>query len=612
MAVGLTTPLLPSYPFYLGGLGVTTGPTETGEFSGCVPETVTLDGFTFPVELSLWQSGAVDTFRDSVVATDQPNDTLFNAKGAWARYAYSWHHGCGQSLRDLDDTADPFRHLDSSQVQWWTKYALTLGHITSNARTVASATPVLCQSGIYVFLSDGTTLYRTPDLIIWTAMTAPGGSVQAMTTDGTDLYVATTTGVVKYVGTGTTPTAFGTPIATSTENIAFCSGRLLCGQANVLKEIAAAGTLTTIKTHFQAAFRWTTIFNIGSRIYTGGYAGSRSEIHTLTVDSAGALVVSQEAAPLPMGEKLNFGLSYSGECVLCTSSGLRFAQISGDGTLTYGPLIADFGDVRCATADGRYVFAGWSSMSGRSGVGRLVVDDEVAPLQPAYCTDVSTATTGIVVGVARLNGLTCFALASSGAWVEQSTYETQGYLNSGKIVFGTVEEKALISLSASFSPLLAGQSIIVAVTDENGAMINSGVQNTLDASTLEVDLNGEQVKGASVKVTLLGSGANTPTFYHWRLRSYPISPPVLQWTLPLIAKSQVVVNTGEGHERGMRMEDVHLWVEDLYASRRMCVLRIATRNYLVRCNNFQWRPQSWDTAGEGPQGVLVVELIAAA
>jgi hypothetical protein len=479
-----------------------------------------------------------------------------------------------------------------------------------------STNPLLCRSDIYVYAADGPNLYRTTDLTTWTAMTAPGGNVNAMSTDGTDLYVATTTGVVRYIGAATTPTAFASPPGAA-DNVAFCSNRLLIGQANVVREVGPTGAIvSTIKTHYQPAFRWTTIFNIGSRIYIGGFAGSRSELHTATTDSAGTLVQSQEAAPLPMGELLRTAYSYAGVALLCTSNGLRVAEVSGDGTLSYGPLIDDSGDTRCVTADGRFVFVGLSLPEGaptRSGVLRLVMDEEVAPLQPTYCDDVyETAIQANVTGVARLDGRTCFAVANSGIWVESATtYAGTGEISSGRMGFGTVEPKGLIGIDVNFSSLSIGESVECRVYDRNNVRIGVGIASELNQESLFIDLKGAQTGSFEVKIMLNGPGTSSPVVYRWRARAYPVPPPMMQWVLPLIVHEKVVVGMGEGYTLPIDIEEMHRWIESLWGTRRYCVLRIGTRAYRVRCDNFEWRPRKWSSDGRGPQGLLVVQLIAA-
>lgn len=595
-------------------LAVGSAPTETGGVHGVIPQTVTLDGYTFPVNVKEWRSGPEDTFRDRLVASDQPTDSLFNAKGAWSRYRYSWHHGCGQLIGDFDPAADQFRFDTSYGIEWRTKYQMSLLKATVNRLSSASTGTVLCRSADYVFAGIGTALYRTTDLITWTAMTAPGGTILAMSTDGTDMYVATSTLMGRYLGAATNITLFTTAVTGNCTNVAFLSNRLLVGKDNALFECSSTGTLTTIKTHFQAAFRWTTLFNIGSRMYIGGYAGSRSELYTVTTDSSGALVQAQEAAPLPLGEKLRMGLSFAGACMIATSAGIRFAQVAGDGTLTYGALIDELGDCQAATIDGRYVFAGYSLMAGsRSGVLRAVVDEEISTLVPAYCLDLFEATTqNTVTGVVRLNGLTAFAVDGSGVWVQSATtYVGQGEVRSGRLLFGTVEPKALIGLDINFAPLLSGESIEVNVYNQNAVMIGAGTMGTYLATTLTVDLGGEQVPYVEVRVRLLGPGTSSPTVFSWRLRAYPVPPPVLQWMIPLIIGQVVTVNAGQGMDMSMNVDGVHSWIEDLYIHKRYTYLRIGTRSYRVRVDNFEWQPTKWTDSGDVPQGILVVQLVDA-
>lgn len=618
MTVGLG-PLFDA-PFYLGGSFTGTGATETGPDARAMPTSITLDGYLFGVDLKDWRSGPEDTFRDTIVGGGQlPDDSLFSAKGAWARNRFSWHHGVGQGLGDFDPQADSNRANTASGVQWWTKYQLRLAKSTTMRQSISGANPVMCRSGIYAFMGDGANLYRSVDLITWTAMTAPGGTIQALASDGTDLFVATTTLMGRYIGTATTITAFGTAVTGNCTNVAFVSNRVLLAKGNVLYEVAAAGTLTTIKTHYQAAFLWTTIFNIGSRIYIGGYAGSRSELHTVTTDSTGALVQSQEAAPLPYGEVLNTAISFAGAAALCTSNGVRIADVSGDGTLSYGPLIGDVGDVRCATIDGSYLYTGWSVMQGGgSGTARMALDDEVLPLQPAYGPDVAeTAAQAVVGGVVRLGSKTAFAVASSGVYSENaSTYVVTGIIDSGKITFGTVEAKGLISFHLDFTALGTNESIEAKVFDETDVLIGNGITTGLtagglNATELDVDLNSQQVGFVRVEITLRGPGTTTPTLYRWRFRAYPIPPPVFQWVLPLIVKDKTRIGLNNGVDISKNIDEVNYWAEELYASRRSTVLRIGARTYRVRLDNFEWRPQSWNTDGFGPAGLLVVQLVAA-
>lgn len=447
-----------------------------------------------------------------------------------------------------------------------------------------------------------------------TAGADPGGTIQALSTDGVDLYVATTTVTKKYVAGSTNPTAFSTPITGNCTNVGFVANRLLVAKDNIIYEAAGTGALTTIRTHFQPEFEWTTIFNIGSRIYIGGFAGSRSELYTVTTDSAGALVQSQEAAPLPAGEKLRSAHAYAGIVALCTSRGVRIAEVSGDGTLTYGPLIDELGDVRCATSDEAWLYVGWSDMgTSRSGVARLRLDIMDEPLRPAwggwvYESDSQAA----VTGVARMDERTCFVVSAGAAYSEDTNdFVGQGELTSPEITFGAVEPKGLLNFTAEFAPLATGESIEVSVYNDQLVLIQAGSESEVGATSMEVDLGGEQVSVCTVVLILSGPGTSTPTLHRWKLRGYPIPDPVYQWLLPLNVYETVVINDGEGEIMAIDVTDTHEWIAELYGSRRLTLMRWSDLVHRVRVDNYEWRPAKWTDDGAIPQGQLVVQLVEA-
>jgi hypothetical protein len=447
-----------SVPFRGGG-----APFYLGTFSAqrVLPHTVLLDGRTYTIDLTEYRHSSLQTLREGVVTSAEPSDALFNASGTWSRYRYSWHRGADQEISELDDTSDPFRFDRSRGVNVWSKNELTLHRASTLSQAMTSGAPRLIAFNNYLYASDGATLYRSSAFGAWTALTAPGGTVQAFATDGSDLYVGTSTNLVKYVGAGTAP-AGGFSAAGDVSNVAFVGNRLLVGIGNTLSSVGGTGTLTTIRAHQQAAFRWTTIFAIGSRIYVGGFAGSRSELYTTTTDSGGNLVIAQDAAPFPEGELLRGGVSFAGGAVIHSNKGARLAQTATDGSLTYGPLIADLGDVQAACAEGQYVFTGWSLYDGATtaGTARLDLTTFVEALQPAYAADLDCGVVGAVTGVARLNGRLAYAVAGQGVFVESTTaYDTTGYIDSGKILFGTVERKRLSEMVVDFKPLTSGQSI---------------------------------------------------------------------------------------------------------------------------------------------------------
>jgi len=584
-----------------------------------IPCTVSLDGIELPVDLTEYRHMSQDTLRDGTVTSNDQSEQLFNAQGAWARYRYTWNRGADQEFGDLREDADPFRFQHSHGVDVWDEYELKLLPTMTLSKSDATGTPLLCESGVYLFAAVGSELYRTTTTDIltdtWTAITLTGGgTIQALTTDGTDLIVAHSNGVDRIIGSATTSTAFGTDVTTNTHTIAFVGNRVLAGQANVLVEIGNTGTPTTIQTHYQSAFRWTTLFNIGSRIYIGGYAGMRSELYSVAVTSTGVLAQSVESAPLPAGELLNGALAVAGSVLLLTSKGVRMAQPGGDGTLTYGPLIDAVGDTKCATAEGRFAWVGWSAMrDGHSGCARLALDEFVSPLQPAYAADLETSTTtGTITSIAKYADLTVLGLSGSGIWVEQSdVYEVDGTLDAGIITFGTVENKVLTEIKVDHEPLDVGEAVRVRVYDDLDVLLVDNRNAIFASESFTTDLGGIDVRHCKVHIDLESDGTSTPTVKQWRMRAYPVVPFVEQWIVPLILHDRVKVNNGQGQDLDVDVQTTRADIVELCRTKLPVTYRIGERANQVRVDAFEWRPKKWSDAGNYMQGTMIVRLVKA-
>jgi hypothetical protein len=616
------------FPFYGGG-----GPVDVeGNYGGAataerpIPYTVSLAGVEYPIELrgpdgrQLYTRRSLDRQRQGVVQSPQPDDSQFNNEGAWYRYVTSWHLGAGQAQQDFGDDVSPFRFIDSLGVDVWDEFAATLLPSTSLLRAAAGSNQFLVATGVYVYHSDGATVYYSSDLSSWTACTGLTGTVQAMTTDGSTVYIATSTHIYTRADS-----AGGAAVATFTDdtddwdNVAFVGNRLLASVGPILYELDSGGARTAFETHFQTAFRWTTIFSIGSRIYLGGYAGNRSELYTAAVDSSGTLVRSAEAAPFPFGEQLNSAVSYGGQAVLCTSLGVRLAALSGDGALSYGPLIDAPGNVLAASAEGRFVWFGWESItSGASGVGRLALDTAVRPLQPAYARDVySTADNEAVLGVARFAGRTLFTIDGQGVFASSATsYVTSGYVESGQVFLGTIEPKKLTSLVVRTDQLSSLTSVSAEVTDERAdslgtfSVTGAGIYG-LDASLIQSTDDGTEVQWAKVRITLIGNGTVTPTLRSWRMRGFPVIPITQEWIVPLIIHRHVVVNDAAGQLRSFdQLAQVERLVE-LVRNNAVVPYREGERTYRVRIDQFEWNPGEWDDSSDFFDGLMVVRLLSA-
>jgi hypothetical protein len=578
-----------------------------------VPYAINLDGRDYPIDLKEYRHNGIDRFRQGVITSGEPNDQLFDTTGAWWRYRFSWHQGSDQAVGDLAEEASPSRYATSRGVDPWTKYQLCLLNDTERVLEVAADRISMVATNQFVYVSDGTGVKRSADLVTWTALTGLAGTVNDLATDGTNVYIATTSnmytvapaGVAASVTTVAGPQAF--------DSVAFVANRLLAGSSNVISEVTAT-TIDDIYTHFQPAFRWRAIFNVGSRIYVGGFAGNRSELYSLSTDDTGVLIRSAEATSFFSGELLQDALAYGGSVILATSEGVRFAQIGGDGTLQYGPLLNDMGSTKCLAAQGRFAWFGWENFPGDgTGIGRLALDEFVAPLAPAYATDLFTeAANTDIEAVARFGDRTLFAVSGNGVYASDPTaWVTEGHLDSGDMTFGTVENKSLSQFRAKFAALADGETVGVTLTDEDEVVVGTRTVSTDGAGELTLDLQTEEISRVNVRMRLAGDGTSTPCVRQWRLRAYPVAPTTEEWLVPLLIQSQVVVNDSEGQILSLDpwLETSH--IRDLWERSAIVLYKEGDHAFRVRIDNFQISAIEWRDGSDWMEIRCIVRLLSA-
>jgi hypothetical protein len=587
-----------SYPFYIG--------SSTADIA--VPFTIKIDGRTYPIDVKNYKRSSLTSLRDAVVSTGQVDDSLFNTDGAWWRYRYNWFSGAGQYIMDLGDDRNVSRFDSSVGINVWDEGELSLLRSTSfSDGSFTSSVSLLCPTDSFLYASDGASLKRTSTFSSWTTITGISGTIRDIATDGVTVYVATSVALYT-VGSGTAATSV---VASAHSRVWFASGRLFTSIANVLKTYDSAYTATTVDTHFQTSFVYSTVFAVGSKIYAGGYAGSRSEIFGFSIGSTGALVKGAEVVSLSINELIQHVTSHAGVVIFCTNKGIRMATVGADGSLTYGPLIDTPGSVTSAQAEGQYVWFNWQSIdTNKSGAGRLDLSNTPRPMQPAFATDVYADTAGLCTTVARFNGRTVLGIPTIGVYVESTTgYVTSGYINSGHIYYGTVERKSVTDLSAVFEPLAASQSVTVKIYDDQALLLNSAGNAVVNNTRIVVQLDGEQGDWFQVRVELAGPGTSTPTFERWRLRSFPIAPPVEQYVIPILLYSKTIVNDSQGQMFSLDTDEELLFLKQIWETKRPVSYVEGTTSRRVRLEAYEYSPDDWSDNQTGFEGTMVVRLV---
>jgi hypothetical protein len=587
-----------SYPFYIG--------TSTSDIA--TPFTIKIDGRTYPIDVKNYKRSSLTSLRDAVVSTGQVDDSLFNTDGAWWRYRYNWWSGAGQSNMDLGEDRNVSRFDSSVGINVWDEGELSLLRSTSfSDGALTGSVSLLCPTDSFLYASDGVSLKRTSTFSSWTTITGISGTIRDIATDGVTVYVATSVALYT-VGSGTSATSV---VASAHSRVWFAAGRLFVSVNNVLKEYSNTWTTPFSETHFQSSFVYTTVFAVGSKIYAGGYAGSRSEIFGFSIGSTGAFVKGAEVVSLSINELIQHVTSHAGVVIFCTNKGIRMATVAADGSLTYGPLIDTPGSVTSAQAEGQYVWFNWRSIdANKSGAGRLDLSNTPRPMQPAFATDVYADTAGTCTTVARFNSRTVLGIPTIGVYVESTTgYVTSGYINSGHIYYGTVERKSVTDLSAVFQPLAANQSVTVKIYDDQELLLNSAGSGVVNNTRIIVQLDGEQGDYFKVRVELAGPGTSTPTFERWRLRAFPIAPPVEQYVIPILLYSKTIVNDSQGQMFSLDTDAELLFLKQIWETKRPVSYVEGTTSRRVRLEAYEYSPDDWSDNQTGFEGTMVVRLV---
>lgn len=588
------------YVFYSGSKSAVTA----------VPFTVSLDGRIFAVDFNNYRRSSLASLRDSVISTGQVDDALFNTDGAWWRYKYDWTYGAGQEVLDLGGDRDPRRFDTSFGIDPWDEAGLKLHKSTAlSTSTVAGSSIYLTPTGSYIFAADTSVLYRSANLSTWTQITGLTSlTINGLTTDGTDLYIATSTQLFKVAGAATAATSL---LNKAHDGVWFVGNYLLGAQTNKLVSISSAGIDSVIMTHYQPGFKWKTAFAVGSKIYAAGNAGNRAEVYGFIVNSSGTLIPGAEVVQLSIGETINQIISHVGNVIFCTNKGIRLGTVSQDGTLTYGPLIDAPGSVESAQAEGRYVWFNWRNIAtGKTGAGRLDLSAFPRTLQPAFATDLYVENTNPCTTIARFADRLVLGLPSAGIYAEHTTnYVTSGELTSGTTFFGTVESKIVNDLKANFNALAVNESVKTLVYDDRGTLLESAAASTPNIREISLQLDGESADSYVVKVELTGPGTSTPVFKRWRLRAFPIVPPVEQFVVPLLLHSRVVVNDAQGQLHSSDVASEMAFIEDLWKKKVPLSFVEGTQVFRVRIEAYEFQPLEWSDTHVGFEGTMVVRLV---
>ena len=494
--------------------------------------------------------------------------------GWWVRAQSSFHNGDGINYYDpsAGETV-AYRFADSKGVNIWNKGSVTLlksctsGHVTtgtiqSNGRPFQMLRSIKWNSNEGVLLHDEydvdkiNTSGTVTHFIDYNAGTGVY-PVFAICDDGTYAYWVTnvTSGgsakmtVFKKPLTGSSASTadevqmFQDTSVVTNATMEYVKERIIMCANNKVYEFSSGysgpGAPTPLYTHPASTHVYTSIAASGPAIYISGYNGIQSTIVKFTLTSSGTMPTLTSAvisAEMPVGEIIHKIHYYLGYLMIGTNKGIRAASISEtDGSISYGPLIVETSQpcYDFASRD-KYVWCA-TSVAGEPGVIRINLEQEIESLRFAYANDVyypgvtghQTTSCAFMDGTTRLAFTTAYSGDSGNVYIENaSTLLETGYVTTGIIRYGTLEDKIFKTIKAIINNASGGLSIQSIGSDGNEYTIGNFSQGDYTPEVGVTQPTGAQ-ESLSFKFVLTRSTTDNtlgPVFKGYQLKSLPAVP----------------------------------------------------------------------------------------
>lgn len=583
---------------------------------------VSIGAKSYLIDLKKYARQTIQQIRPPSDNSFEPGEQSLTQEGLWRRSQQNWVNGAGREYFDDVEAGESsyaarfrLRFYASKGVDIWTPKRLTLLKDTELKRASANTNLKVLQVGTRLYIADGSTILFTADATpaspTFTDSTAGGTTVQSITTDGNKVWAVITAGIRETLAGSTTASTLAAGTFTL---VGYANARLIAANANVLYEVSRAGVLATISTHANTAFTWKTIAAAPNAIYVGGTCVDRSEIYALTaLDATGALSPPVLATTLPDGETINAILYYGGAVILGTSRGIRVATIGSNNSLQYGPVILVPNGVNALEGQGEFVWFTWTAYDGTStGLGRVNLAAFTDTLVPAYATDLMYGSQAAVLSVCTVSSRRYFAVSGVGFVGENANFVASGSVDSGFIRYGTVEKKISAAIDLRHDALPAGAIVAVSVQTDEGVLTAIG-NNTLTGSLSPVSPLGIEVartEAVKVIITLTRATVATlaPTLRRWTL--YSIPTPVLSDTiiLPLIIKSKIKTENGEGAEVFYSPLEEYQYLQNLANTKAIQRYVEGNASYNVYVSSVKVEPQDWTADKSYFDGIIYVQL----
>ena len=477
-------------------------------------------------------------FRRERIDTERNPGEQSLDSGMWIRSQASWHYGAGlTSAEPLEVASDEasFRFYESGGVDPWTPGELKLLKDTeSKFVSTAVDQEILGVSG-GVLHAGGNVLTYVPTTGTASAITWGGtANINSLTTTGQYWLASDSSGIYR----GNEPSGAGTKIynkaavTVTSSLLRFVKARVMYAENNKIIEITnltpTSATLPAeLYAHPNSAWIWSDFAAGPTAIYASGYDDEVSVIYKIDVVATTTTVtlsVPVVVAEMPRGEQVLSMYSYVGSfLIIGTSSGCRIASISDNGTLTMGPLVFNGTLVDDAVAYGKYVYltvrdkgeAGNNVQ--RAGLYRINLGQTLGganSLQFAYAADLVSpvGTVGEARSVTIAENKLWFSVNGAGVFREMNTYVDEGWIQTGRIRLGIMENKSWRDLR------------VIGINNLQGTITaHASVTGSGDPSSWDTVITvNNQVNDASGKLNAAAPNPAPDLYLAFHLQSNPV------------------------------------------------------------------------------------------
>lgn len=650
------------------------------------PNAIAIGGRQFIVDTSFepyrreaFKHKTIPAQRQSINLTNVSGQGTINTEGLWRREQTDWSMGSGQKYLDRNQQSVENRFYRSKGIDAFASpNQLSLLNATKQIRDSTNSNVAVTRCGSYLYIIDGNAVYEssnwtsaTPTWAVMTYGTATGhptpSSFYSLDSNGSFVFVATNTGIWYYRAGGTGGTAHrfecyaendtGTGY-TGYNLVRWCNDRVVAASGTKLYGFstthvtwpasgnAPTATDTLINLSNTPDWVWSDACQGSANIYACGYiatgsTGYNGSVFRIGLDLTSAtptLKYPVQTLPMSPDEYPTCIQNYLNFVFLGTNRGIRMCQTlnqydptsNGNGDLKAGPLIPNQLEqvtypVRTITADGRYVWFGWSNYDATStGMGKLdlTMFIENEPLAPSYQSDLMVDVQGEVLDAIYdpLNSLVIMAIKGRGFYCNDSTkYVSVGSLQTGAFTYGIPDHKVPVFFDYGIdepdnTPSTATPGYVTAQVQIEP--FDPSQKQTLNVPAATEGQSEQTITSGSSYIaetfqTIIyihsdSSQATTPILYRWTLKAWPAAVSETEIHVPLQLH---IVNMVEGLEVYADPYEQFMYFEDLRKSQTIVQYQESTLTANVIVDSLEWAPYKRQGNYEGGfEGDLVVTL----